>query len=53
MGFEDFIKFVIKINKISLQILKEIEVLITNFIKPSKPNFNVYYILQYLHLDVR
>jgi len=28
-------------------------VLITNFIKASIPIFNVYHILQYLHLDVR
>jgi hypothetical protein len=26
---------------------------ITNFIKSSKPIFNVYYILQYLHVDVK
>jgi hypothetical protein len=34
-------------------IFKTCEVLITNFIKSSNPIFDVYYILQYLYLDVR
>ena len=36
-----------------LYYLKNFEVLITNFITFSKPIFSVYYILQYLHVDVR
>jgi hypothetical protein len=34
-------------------LFKLFEVLITNFINPSNPTFNVYYILKYPHLDVR
>jgi len=32
---------------------KFLKFLITNFIKSSNPIFNVYYILQYLHIDLR
>ena len=32
---------------------KVLKCLIMNFIKSSNPTFNVYYILQYLHLDLR
>jgi hypothetical protein len=34
-------------------LLKIFEVVITNFIKSSNPIFNVHYILQCLHLDIR